>query len=90
MSFGLCWVFVAAGFSLITVNWGSSLGVEPGLLTVGASLAEVPGLESTSSAVVRLGLSCSLACGIFPDQGLEPVPPALTDGFFTPEPPGKP
>ena len=64
--------------------------MEPGLLIVGASLAELPGPESTSSAVEPLGLSCSLARGICPDQGLEPVSPALTGGFFTPEPPGKP
>ena len=59
------------------------LSMEPSLLIVGASLAERPGLETTSSAVELLGLSCSLACGIFPDQGLEPVSPALTGGFFT-------
>ena len=66
------------------------LSMEPSLLIAGPSFAELPGLETTSSAVELLGLSCSLACGIFPDQGLEPVSPALTGGFFTPEPPGKP
>ena len=35
------------------------------------------------------GLSCSAACGIFPDQGLNQSP-ALAGGFFTTEPPGKP
>ena len=39
--------------------------------------------------VVMHGLSCSMACGIFPDQGLN-VSPALAGRFFTPEPPGKP
>ena len=29
-------------------------------------------LLSTSSVVVAHGLSCSMACGIFPDQGLNP------------------
>ena len=37
------------------------------------------------------GLSCSVACGIFPDQDLsKPVSPALASGFFTTESPRKP
>ena len=39
------------------------------------------------SIVVVLGLRCSEACGISPDQGLNPC---LLHGFFTTEPPGKP
>ena len=41
------------------------------------------------------GLSCSMACGIFPDQGsnpcplLKPVSTALAGGFLTTAPPGK-
>jgi len=31
-----------------------------------------PGLQSTGSIVVMHGLSCSVACVIFPDQGLNP------------------
>ena len=46
-----------------------SLVAEPALLSAVTSFAEVPGLEGTSSAVEALGLSCSLARGIFPDQG---------------------
>ena len=30
--------------------------------------------QNVSSVVVVLGLSCSAACGIFPDQGLNPCP----------------
>ena len=37
-----------------------------------ASLAVVPELKSTSSIVVAHKLSCSAACGSFPDQGLNP------------------
>ena len=33
------------------------------------------------------GLSCSAACGIFPD--IEPVSPALAGGFLSTVPPGK-
>ena len=32
------------------------------------------GLQSTGSVVVAHGLSCSVACGIFLDQGLNPCP----------------
>ena len=41
------------------------------------------------SVVVVHGLSCSTACGIFPDQGLNWCP-ALQGGFLTTGPPGKP
>ena len=34
-------------------------------------------------------LSCSAACGIFLDQGSNPVSPALAGGFLTTAPPGK-
>ena len=36
------------------------------------SVVAVPGLYSTDSVVVAPGLSCSEACGIFPDQGWNP------------------
>ena len=32
------------------------------------------GLQSTGSLVVAHGFSCSMACGIFPDQGSNPRP----------------
>ena len=52
----------------------------------------LPGLWNTGSIVVVLGLNCSLACGIFPDQGrcLEPMSSALAGKFFTAELPGRP
>ena len=34
-------------------------------------------------------LSCSMVCGIFPDQGSN-LSPALAGGFFSTEPPGSP
>ena len=40
-----------------------------GLLTAVASLAVAPGLEGTGPAAAAHGLSCSVACGIFPSQG---------------------
>jgi len=39
--------------------------------------------------VVVHGLSYPVACGIFPEQGTEPVPPALSGGFLTTGPPEK-
>ena len=45
-----------------------------GLLTVVASLVAEHRLYSRDLVVVVHGLSCSEACGIFPDQGLNPCP----------------
>ena len=45
-------------------------------------------LWSTGSIVVVHGLSCFMACGIFPDQGSN-LSPAFASGFFTTEPPRK-
>ena len=39
-----------------------------------ASVVVARGLQSTGSVVVAHGLSCSAACGIFPDQGSNPCP----------------
>ena len=69
------------GFFLAAVSWGSSPAVVRRLLSAAASLAEhglsgtqaagagAPGLWGTGSIFVVQGLSCSKACGIFPDQG---------------------
>ena len=45
---------------------------------------------STGSIVVAHGLSCSKACEIFPDQGLNLYLLYWQVGFFTTELPGKP
>ena len=39
------------------------------------SVVVAPGLQSTGSIVVAYGLSYSTACGIFPEQGLNPFLP---------------
>ena len=81
--FWLRWAFVAVrGLSLVAVSRGYSL-----LQCVGFSLQWLLLLRSTgsrhagfsscgtqASVVVAHGLSCSVACGIFPDQGLNPRP----------------
>ena len=46
-------------------------------------------LQHAGSVVVAKGLTCSVARGIFPDQGTEPMSPALAGGFLTTVPPGK-
>ena len=38
-------------------------------------------LVAIVSLFVEHGLSCSTACGIFPDQGLNPLSPAFQGGF---------
>ena len=47
-----------------------------GLLIAVASPVVERGLQSTGSAVVAPGPSCSAACGILPDQGSNPCAPA--------------
>ena len=75
------------GLSLVVASGGYSLVEVLGLLIAVASLvaecrleggrtsvAAVPMPQSTGSIAVGLRLSCFLARGIFPDQGLNPVP----------------
>ena len=52
-----------------------------------ASVVAAPWLQSTA-VVVAHGLRCPKARGIFPTRD-EPTSPAVADGFFTTEPPGK-
>ena len=69
--FWLRWVFIAVrGLSLVVASGGLH-----GLLIAVASLvAEYGLLGAWASVVVAQGLSCSAACGIFPDQGSNPCP----------------
>ena len=81
--FWLHWGFVAAcGLSVVAASGGYSLDVvrelliavafvaEPGLCGMWASVFAVLGFYSISLIVVAHRLSCSEACGIFPDPGL--------------------
>ena len=47
----------------------ASLAAEHRLWGVWASVVLTPRFKSTGSIVVAHGISCSVACGIFPDQG---------------------
>ena len=73
--FCLCWVFVSVrGLSLVVAS-----GDHSSSWCVGLSLSRPLLLWSTSSrragsVVVAHGPSCSVACGIFPDQGSNPCP----------------
>ena len=58
------------------------------LITVAWLVAE-QGLEATqASVIVARALSCPAACGILPDQGLSPCPPAWADKLLTTGLPG--
>ena len=80
-NFWLFWVFIAARWlSLVMVNK---------LLIAVASRYRAWSLGCLGSIVMAYRLSCPMACGLFPDPGIEPVFPALAGGFLTTEPPGK-
>ena len=77
--FWLCWVLIAI-LSLVAASRSYSPVVEHGLLIVvaspvavhrgtWASIVAAPRLQRESSLVVAHELSCSMACGIFLDQG---------------------
>ena len=55
---------------LLWLQWGSSLIVVCGLLVAVASHCRTQALGHVGSVAVARGLSCSMACGIFQDQGL--------------------
>ena len=65
--FWLCWVFVSVrGLSPVVASRGHSLSWPPLLRSTGS--------RRTGSIAVAHGPSCSVACGIFPDQGSNPCP----------------
>ena len=65
-----------AGVSLRWLLLLQSMGSRhAGFSSCGAvSVVVACGLQSTGSVVVAHGFSCSAACGILPDQGLNPCP----------------
>ena len=65
-----CWVFVSVrGLSPVAASGGRSSSRCAGL-----SLSRRTGSRRAGSVVVAHGPSCSVACGIFPDQGWNPRP----------------
>ena len=73
--FWLCWVFVSVrGLSLAVANGGHSSSRCAGLSLSQPLLLRSTGSRHAGSVVVAHRPSCSLACGIFPDQGSNPCP----------------
>ena len=73
--FWLCWVFVSVrGLSLVAASGGHSSSRCAGLSLSRPSLLRSIGSRRAGSVVVAHGPSCFVACGIFPDQGLNPCP----------------
>ena len=72
----LCWVFVSVwGLSLVAASGGYSSSRCAGLSLSRPLLLRSTGSRRAGSVVVAHGPSCSVACGIFPDQCLNPCPP---------------
>ena len=55
-------------------EWGLLFVAVRGLLISVASRCRAWAVGAQASVVVAQGLSCSAACGIFPDQGSNPCP----------------
>ena len=73
--FWLCWVFVSVrGLSLVMASGGHSSSRCTGLSLSRPLLLQSTGSRRAGSVIVAHGPSCSAACGIFPDQGLNPCP----------------
>ena len=73
--FWLCWVFVSVwGLSLVAVSGGHSSSRCTGLSLSRPLLLRSTSSRRSGSVVVAHGPSCSTACGILPDQGLNPCP----------------
>ena len=67
--------FCARAFSLVVASGGHSSSRCAGLSLSWPLPLRSTGSRRTGSVVVAHGLSCSAACGIFPDQGSNPCPP---------------
>ena len=73
--FWLCWVFISVlGLSLVAASGGHYSSRCAGLSLSLPPLLRSTGSRRAGSVVVAHGLSCSAACGIFPDQGPNPCP----------------
>ena len=73
--FWLCWVFVSVrGLSLVAASGGHSSSPCAGLSLSRPLLLRSTGSRCAGSVAVAHRPSCSVACGIFPDQGLNPCP----------------
>ena len=73
--FWLCWIFVSMrGLSLVVASGGRSSSRCAGFSLLCPLLLQGTGSRCAGSVVVAHGPSCSMACGIFADQGSNPCP----------------
>ena len=78
--FWLCWAFASVrGLSLVAASGGHSSSRCAGLslsrpLLLRSTGSRRTGSRHAGSVVVAHGPTCSVACGIFPDQGSNPCP----------------
>ena len=73
--FWLCWVFVSVrGLSPAVASGGHSSSRCAGLSPSRPLPLRSTGSRHAGSVIVAHGPSCSVACGIFPDQGSNPRP----------------
>ena len=73
--FWLCWVFVSVwGLSPVVASGGHSSSRCTGLSPSWPLLLWSTGSRRAGSVVVAHGPSCSMACGIIPDEGTNPCP----------------
>ena len=71
----LCWVFVSVrGLSPVVASGGHSSSRCAGLSPSRPLPLRSTGSRRAGSAIAAHGRSCSVACGIFPDQGSNPCP----------------
>ena len=71
----LCWVFVSVrGLSPVAASRGHSSSRCASLSLSRRLLLRSTGSRRAGSVIVAQGPSCSAACGIFPDQGLNLCP----------------
>ena len=71
----LCWVFASVrGLSPVVASGGHSSSRCTGLSLSQPLFLRSTGSRRAGSVIVAHGPSCSAACGIFPDQGLNPCP----------------
>ena len=71
----LCWVFISVrGLSLVTATGGPSSSQYAGLSLSRLLLLWSTGSRRVGSVIVAHRPSCSVACGIFPDQVSNPCP----------------
>ena len=66
--------FLVRGLSLVVASGGHSSSRCAGLSLSWPLLLQSTGSRRAGSAIVAHGPSCSVACGIFPDQGSNPCP----------------